>query len=98
MLEVLLFFVVLYENIADSSLSAFKVLSFKVEKGYVGFGCFNASDNSNAALSTVSADDNVGILYCLGKNPTVSHTHTRVADIFAMCIVRHLQFCSDGPM
>ena len=64
------------------------MLSFKGEKGFVGYGCFNVSDNFNAALSAVSADDNVGILYCLGKNYTVSHTH--VADVFVMCIFQHL--------
>ena len=81
-------FVVASENIVDSSLSNIKVLSLKGEKGCVGCGFFNALDNSNSSLSAVSADDNVVILYCLGKNSTVSHT--RVADVFVMCIVQHL--------
>ena len=81
-------FVVASENIVDSSLSNIKVLSLKGEKGCVGCGFFNALDNSNSSLSAVLADDNVVILYCLGKNSTVSHT--RVADVFVMCIVQHL--------
>ena len=78
-------FVVSSENIADISLSAVKVLSFKCEKGCVGCGCFNASDNSNAALAAVSADDNVGILYCLRKNSTVSHTHVSGVFVNVYC-------------
>ena len=66
--------VVEYGNVADSSLSAVKLLSFKGTKGCVGCGCFNALDNSNAFLADVSADDNFGIFYCLGNNSTVSHT------------------------
>ena len=64
------------------------MLSLKVEKGCVGCGCFNALDNYNSALAAVSADDNVGILYCLGKNSNVSHTH--VADVFVICNVYNL--------
>ena len=82
------FFVFAYDNIADNSLSDVNVFSVKGAKDCVVCGCFNASDNSNAALDAVSADDNVGILYCLGKNSTVSHT--RSADVFVMCIVHHL--------
>ena len=66
-------FVVVSDNIADSSLISVKVLSFKGEKVCVGCGFFNASDNSNAALAAVLADDNVGILYCLVEDSTVSH-------------------------
>ena len=54
----------------------------------MGRGCFNASDNYNANLDDVSFDDNVGILYSLGNNSTV--THTRVADVFIMCIFQYL--------
>ena len=74
------FFVFSYDNIADNSLSDVNVFLVKGEKGCVVCGCFNASDNSNSALDAVSADDNLGILYCLGKNSTVSHTHS--ADVF----------------
>ena len=87
MLEVI-FFCSCIHNIADSSLNSVKVFSFKGAKCCVGCGCFNASDNSNADLDSVLADDNVGILYCLGKNSTVSHTH--VSDIFLMCVVQHM--------
>ena len=69
-------FVVASENIADSYLGAVKVLSLKSANFFVLCVCFNTLDNYNTALFPVLADDNVGILYCLGKNPTVSHTHT----------------------
>ena len=78
-------FVVASDNIADSSLSDVKVLSFKGDNGCVGCVCFNALDNSNAAFVAVLADYNVGILYCLGDNSTMSHTC--VANVFVMCIV-----------
>ena len=81
-------FVVESENISDISLSAVKVLSFKGAKGCVIYGCFNALDNSNAALAAISADDKSGILYCLRNNYTVSHR--RVADVFKMCIFQRL--------
>ena len=61
---------------------------FKGEKCCAWCGCFNASDNSNAALAAVLSDDNVSILDCLGKNSNFSNT--RVADVFVMCIVQHL--------
>ena len=37
-------------------------------------GFFNASDNYNAALSTVSATENVGVFIVWGRMP-VCHTH-----------------------
>ena len=61
------------------------MLSLKVEKGCVGCGCFNALDNYNSALAAVSADDNVGILYCLGNNSTVSHTHVSGVFVNVYC-------------
>ena len=88
MLEVMFFVVVASENIAYSFLSAVKLLLLKGAKCCVGCGCFNVSDNFNAALAAVSADDNVGILYFLGENSAVSHT--RVDNVFVMCIVQHL--------
>ena len=43
-------------------------------------GCRNASVSSNAARVAVSADDNLGMLNCFGRDFTVSHT--RVAAVF----------------
>ena len=74
------FFVVAYDNIVDSSLSAVKVFSLKGEKCCVGCGCYNASDHYNSTLADVLSVGTVGLLYCLGKNSTVSHTH--VSDVF----------------
>ena len=55
-------------------------LAVKVAKGCVGCGYFNASDKSNAALASLLADDNVGVLYFFWNKSTVSHTC--VADVF----------------
>ena len=85
--------VVASENIVDSSMSDVKVLSLQGELFFVGYGCFNASDNSNAALAAVFYDYNFGILYCFGKNSTVSHTRV---DDFSECVLSST--CIDAVM